>query len=115
MNRRTSILRCTLWSLLSLWAFFGCLELIDESHIFPAVVEDAQEGEDFDEEALAQLASGLKSDLSGLETLNSTSAPSAVVQPAGAPSERPIPLCARFRRHGPFSLPLYQQLSVYRI
>jgi hypothetical protein len=115
MNRRTSVFRCTLWSLLSLWAFFGCLELIEESHIFPAAVEDAQEGEDFDEEALAQLASGLKSDLSGLEPLNSTSAPSVVVQPAGTPSERPIHLCARFGRHGPFSLPLYQQLSVYRI
>lgn len=115
MNRRILVFRCTLWSLLSLWVFFGCLELIDESHIFPAAVEDAQEGEDFDEEALAQLASGLKSDLSGLETLSSTSAPSVVVQPVGTPSERLIHSCAPFGRHGPFSLPLYQQLSVYRI
>lgn len=115
MNRRTSVFHFTLWGLLSLWVFFGCLELIDESHIIPAIVEDAQEGEDFDEEALAQLASGLKSDLSGLETPNSASTPRAVVQPVGTLSEKPICSCARFGRHGPSSLLLYQQLSVYRI
>lgn len=115
MNRGARIFRLTLLSLLSLWVFFGCLELLDESQIIPAIAEDAQEGQDYDEEALAQLASGLKSDLLLLEPFSSIRVLSAVVQPAVTPSTKKTRPCAHLVRHGPFSLPLYQQLSVYRI
>src|SRR3569832_1706674 len=73
MDRGASIIRPTMWGLLSLRMFFGCLELVEESRIIPALTEDAQEGEDVDEAALAQLASGLKSDRSHLESPHSHS------------------------------------------
>lgn len=115
LNRRTSLFGFTLWSLLATWMFFGCLELIEESQIIPAITEDAQEGEDYDAEALAQLASGLKSDLLHVATLSSIRILSIVVQPAITLSTSLVCPCAQFVRHGPPSLPLYQQLSVYRI
>src|SRR5690349_15292694 len=81
LNRSTSLFGFTLWSLLATWMFFGCLELIEESQIIPAITEDTQEGEDYDEEALA-LASGLKSDLFHIGTLSSIQLLRVVIQPA---------------------------------
>ncbi|MGC4095699.1 MAG: hypothetical protein QM706_01170 [Nitrospira sp.] len=115
LTRSTSLFGFTLWSLLATWMFFGCLELIEESQIIPAITEEAQEGEDYDAEALAQLASGLKSDLFDVGTLSSIQILSVLVQPTVTLSTSPARPCVQLVRHGPASLPLYQQLSVYRI
>ncbi len=115
MNRSTSFFGRTLWCLVSLWIFFGCLELIEESHFIPAIAEDTQKGQDLDEAALAQLASGLKSDLSSLGTLRFISASTAVLRPAVSISVNTVYPFTRRVQKDPSSLPLYQQLSVYRI
>ena len=115
LKRRTSVFGLTIWCLVSAWVFFGCLELIEESHIIPAIAEDPQKGQDLDEAALAQLASGLKSNLSALGPLSATSSSTLALQAAVSPFVTAVYRFTRVVRHDPPSLPLYQQLSVYRI
>ncbi len=112
-NHRRSIFRLTLWGLFSAWIFFGCLELIENSQLIPSIVEDAQESADYDEDALTGLASGLKSDVISWGTLGSTWILKTVVESVITPC--PPTVQPRLAHYGPPSLPLYQQLSVYRI
>src|SRR6478735_5044837 len=74
MILQAPLFRFTLWGLLSLWVFFGCLELAEQLHIVPEAAEEDQAHQDLDEEALIQLASGLKSDAARLSTHGCASA-----------------------------------------
>jgi hypothetical protein len=88
LHRRTAILSLTIWCLLISWLCFGGLELLEQVNLMPEVA-------DLDEAALAQLASGLKSDVPSLD------------DPYNIPLAKMV--------HSPPSLRLHQQLSVYRI
>jgi hypothetical protein len=114
-NRRTLLFGLTLWCLISVWLGFGCLELAEQLHAVPETAAEDQEGQDFDEEALAQLASGLKSDVPRLGASGYAPVIVAVVEPAFSISLNTAHQLKRRLVHGPPSLPLHQQLSVYRI
>jgi len=112
MILQAPLFRFTLWGLLSLWVFFGCLELAEQLHIVPEAAEEDQAHQDLDEEALIQLASGLKSDAARLSTHGCASAIVEMAAFAYTSSERTVCQLGRSMRHGP---PSHQQLSVYRI
>ena len=63
MNRRAPVFNLTLHCLLSLWLFFGCLELVEQLQLVPETGVEDQTGQDQDEDALSELASGLRSDV----------------------------------------------------
>jgi hypothetical protein len=115
MNRRTPVFGLTLWCLFSVWLAFGCLELAEQVHAVPETAAEDQEDQDFDEEALAQLASGLKSDVPSLGAPGYASIIVEVVEPACSISLNTAHQLKRRLVHGPPSLPLHQQLSIYRI
>jgi hypothetical protein len=115
MNRRTPIFGLTLWCLLSLWMVFGGLELAEQVHAVPETAAEDQEPQDLDEEALSQLASGLKSDMPSLGAPGSAVVTAALAEPACSLSVDTVHQLTRLMRHRPPSLPLHQQLSVYRI
>jgi hypothetical protein len=115
LNRGAPVFGATVWCLLSLWLFFGCLELAEELHFVSETVAEDQEHQDLDEEALSQLASGLKADSPNLGPPGCASVTAEIAQPPC-----PISLCTlhqltRLMLHDPPSLRLHQQLSVYRI
>jgi len=113
LNRQAPLFSVTIRCLLSLWLFFGCLELVETLQLIPEAGVEDQAGLDPDEDALAALESGLKSDVL-LAGDNLPSVSTAIVQPTFSVS---------FAGFDPFthqslpppSLPLYQQFSVYRI
>lgn len=115
MNRRTPVFGLTLWCLLSLWIFFGCLELAEQLHFVSETTAEGQERQDLDDEALSQLASGLKSDVPSLGVPCCASVTAEVAEPAFSISFKTVHQLERLRLHGPPSLRLHQQLSVYRI
>jgi hypothetical protein len=115
MNRRTPVFGLTLWCLFSVWLGFGCLELAEQLHAVPETAAEDQGGQDLDEEALAQLASGLKSDVPSLGAPGYASVIVEVVEPAFSISLNTAHQLKRRLLHDPPSLPLHQQLSVYRI
>jgi hypothetical protein len=95
--------------------FFGCLELAEQLQVVPETAAEDQERQDLDEEALSQLASGLKSALPPLSAPRDASVIIAVAEPTTSISFTTLHQLERLTRHDPPSLPLYQQLSVYRI
>lgn len=107
MTRRTSVFGLTLWCLLSLWLFFGGLELAEQVHVVPETAVD--------EAALVQWASGLKSDVPGGGASSQASVAPAVAGPAFPLSSNTVHQLTRLVLHGSPSLPLHQHLSVYRI
>src|SRR5215470_4640221 len=115
MNRRTGLFSFTLWSLLSLWMFFGCLELAEQVHLFPEIAAEDQDGQDLDAAVLSQLASGLKPDVPSLAAPRGAGIAEAITEPIWVLSvnaghqRRPLML------HHPPSRPLHQQLCVYRM
>jgi hypothetical protein len=115
MNRRAPVFGLTLRCLLLLWMFFGGLELAERLHIVPETVADDQECQDLDEEVLSQLASGLKSDVPSIGAPGDTLVLIAVTDPTFSLSSTTVHQLRRLMIHDPPSLPLYQQLSVYRI
>jgi hypothetical protein len=115
VNRRTPAFSLALWCLLSLWIFFGCLELAEQLHFVSEIVAEDQEHQDQDEEALFQLASGLKSNVPSLGAPCCVSLSGEVSEPAFSISLNTVHQLQRLMLHGPSSLPLYQRLSVYRI
>jgi hypothetical protein len=115
MFHRTSACSLTLWSLLSLWIVLGCLELAEELHVFPEITAEAQEGQDLDEEALLQLASAVRSDVPSLGVPVYASVTVAVTESNFSISTDTVYQLERRVFRGPPSLPLHQQLSVYRI
>jgi hypothetical protein len=115
MILQAPLFRFTLWGLLSLWVFFGCLELAEQLHIVPEAAEEDQAHQDLDEEALIQLASGLKSDAARLSTHGCASAIVEMAAFAYTSPARTVCQLGRSMRHGPPSIRRHQQLSVYRI
>jgi hypothetical protein len=113
MSLRFVILPWTIRCLLSLWLFFGCLELAETVQLIPEAGVEDQAGLDPDEDALAALESGLKSDVL-LAGDNHSSVITTIVEPT---------LSVSFSGFEPFThqslppppVPLYQQFSVYRI
>ena len=103
----------TIRCLLSLWLFFGCLELLETLNLVSEAGVEDQAGQDPDEDALIALESGLKSDVL-LASDNNFSVSTMIVEPT---------LSVSFPGFEPFThqslppppLPLYQQFSVYRI
>lgn len=100
--------------LLSLWLFFGCLELVEQLATVSEATETGQAEQDPDQEALAQLASGLKPDSPSLAVPCIAPVP-LVVAPSLLPSVSPGHSNTWLMAHGPPALRLHQQLSVYRI
>ena len=115
MNRRTRVFDLTLRCLLSVWLGFGCLELAEQFNLVPEVSAEDQAEQDLDRDALSQLASGLKSDVPSLGARGSVSVLSAVTESISAISLNTIHQLKPPLLHDPPSLPLHQQLSVYRI
>jgi len=115
LDRRTPVFGLTLRCLFLLWVFFGCLELAEQLQAVPETVAEDQERQDLDEEALYQLASGLKSDVLTPRTPCDASVIIAVASPTFAISFTTVHQLEQLTWHDPPSLPLYQQLSVYRI
>jgi len=115
MIPRIPLFRSILWGLLCLWVFFGCLELAEQLQVVGESVAEDQTHQDLDEDALVQLASGLKSDNVGLCTAQCAS---SMVDIAALVDTPPVRSVHRFRppmRYGPRSLRRHQELSVYRI
>ena len=109
---RTTVLSLTIWCLLFSWLCFGGLEVLEQLNFMPAV-------EDLDEEALLQVASGLKSADSNQDIIYpaTTAVANEVAGPAVWMSRHASLQFGQLIRqaHGPPSLRLHQQLSVYRI
>ncbi len=112
LDRRARVFILTLQCLLSVWLFFGSLELAEESQFVAETGTEDQSGQDLDEEVLSQLASGLKSDQSLLPRENASV---IIAFPEPAISVPFATLDQSTHQKRPPSLPLYQQFSVYRI
>jgi hypothetical protein len=115
MNRRASIVRLPVWSLLFVWLFFGCVELAEQAYAAPEAVVEEQAEQDLDQEALSQLASGLKPDVPSLDAPSCASCVAEVAEPPFCLSVNSLHRRAQRFGHGPPSRRLHQQLSVYRI
>lgn len=115
MNRHIKLFQFTLWSLLSIWAAFGSFELAEAIELLHEITTEDATHQDLDEEALAELASSIKSDSPILDALHDPC--DAVALTSATPSLGAVSLRPWNARsmHGPSFLPLYQQFSVYRI
>jgi len=114
-DRRRPIVSLTVWCLLVLWLVFGGLELAEHLDVVPETAAEDQPDQDLDEEALSQLASGLKSDIPTVGTPDTAAFIIAGADPTVTIAFPTVHQLERLLRHGPPSLLLYQQLSVYRI
>lgn len=112
LNPLVPVFRIMMWSLFELWLLFGIVELGEQAHLIPENAEEDQAA-DQDEDALVQLASGLKSNILTLvPVLVAEAGPgptSLITTFSCAPTIRPP------RDHSPPSLRLHQIISVYRI
>ena len=113
LNPRARVFVLILRCLLSLWLFFGCLELVEQLQFVPETGVEDQTGQDQDEEVLSQLASGLKSDVPSLFARDNSAVVIAISEPTLSVSFTTFDQFTR--QNPPPSLPLYQQFSVYRI
>lgn len=115
MHRRASIVRLPVWSLLFVWLFFGCVELAEQAYAVPEAATEEQAEQDLDQEALSQLASGLRPDVPSLDAPGYASCVAEVAEPPFCLSVNSLHGRGHRCGHGPPSLRLHQQLSVYRI
>lgn len=115
LDRRRPVFGLTLWCLFSLWIVFGCLELAEQLHVVPEITAEDQEHQDLDEEALSQLASGLKSDMPSLGAPGYDFVTAELAEPTSSIFLDTAHQLKRLMQHRLPSLPLHQQLSVYRI
>ena len=115
LNRRAPVFDTTLWCLLSLWLFFGSLELAEQLHFVSETVAEDQEHQDLDEEALSQLASGLKPDGPNLGAPGCASLTAKIAQLPPPISLSILRQLKRLMLLDPPPLRLHQQLSVYRM
>ena len=67
LHRRTVVLCLTIWCLLTSWLCFSGLELLEQVNLIPETAAEDQDGQELDEAALSQLASGLKSEVPSLD------------------------------------------------
>ena len=115
IHRRTVVLCLTIWCLLASWFCFGGLELLEQVNLIPETAAEDQDGQDLDEAALSQLASGLKSEVPSLDAACGTPLAKDGSEPAVGLSLRTVHQLGRLMVHRFPSLRLHQQLSVYRI
>ena len=115
MHRRTVTVSLTMWCLFASWLCFSGLELLEQFTLIPETAAEDQEGQDLDETALAQLASGLKSVVLNLDIPCDTPLANKTTEPAVWLSVPSVHQFVRWMVHSPPSLRLHQQLSVYRI
>ena len=101
--------------LLLLWLFFGGLELAEELQFVPEIGVEDQAGQDQDEEALSQLASGLKSPIFVADLPGSARVTVPNASPTSLASSDTLLQIMQLMLHRPPTLALYQQYSVYRI
>lgn len=107
-DRRTLLVLLTSTGLLAAWLFLGCLALADQINLTPETSTQ-------DEQALAQLASGLKPDVLSAEGWFS----SVVI--ATTSTSLPLVFSAAVHRidytavHDLPALRLHQRISIYRI
>lgn len=101
--------------LLLLWLFFGGLELAEELQFVPEIGVEDQAGQDQDEEALSQLASGLKSPIFVADSPGSARVTVPNASPTSLASSDTLLQIMQLMLHRPPTLALYQQYSVYRI
>jgi len=114
-HRRTVLLSLTIWSLLASWVCFGSLELLEQVNFIPETAAEDQTGQDLDEAALSQLASGLKSDVPSLDVPRGTPLAEEGTEPVVWLSSHTVLQLDRLIVHSPPSLRLHQQISIYRI
>ena len=115
MHRRTPVLCLTIWCLLASWLCFGGLELLEQVNLIQETAAEDQDGQDMDEAALSQLASGLKSEVPSLDGAYGTPLGKEGVEPAVWLSLHTVNHFSRLMVHRFPSLRLHQQISVYRI
>ncbi|MCI0428638.1 MAG: hypothetical protein L0Z46_11535 [Nitrospiraceae bacterium] len=115
MRRRSPVLCLTIWCLLAAWLCFGGLELLEQVNLIPEVAAEDQDGQDLDESALCQLASGLRSEVPSLDSAGGTPLGKEGAEPAVWLSLHTVHQLGRLMVHWSPSLRLHQQLSVYRI
>ena len=115
MHRRTPVLCLTIWCLLVSWLCFGGLELLEQVNLIPETAAEDQDGQDLDEAALSQLASGLKSEVPSLDGAYGTPLGKEGAEPAVWLSLHTVDHLGRLMVHRSPSVRLHQQLSVYRI
>ena len=115
MYRRTVLLSLTIWCLLASWLCFGSLELLEQVNLIPETAAEDQAGQDLDEAALSQLASGLKSDVPSLDVPCGTHFTKEGAEPDLWLSLQTVNQLDSLMVHSPPSLRLHQLLSVYRI
>jgi len=105
---RATVLSLTIRCLLFSWLCFGGLELLEQLNVM-------QEVEDQDEVALAQVGSGLKSEVTGPDDTVSAPVANQAAESIAWLSFATTHQFVRLMVHSPPSLRLHQQLSVYRI
>ena len=115
VNRHSKLFRLTLWSLLSIWAAFGSFEFAEAIEVLDEIVTGDATHQDLDEQALAQLASGIKSDVPALDAVPCASCSITFVSATPSCKTVTYQQSPDLITPGPPFLPLYQQFSVYRI
>lgn len=116
VHRRTPVWNLTIWCLLASWLCFGGLELLEQVNLIPETAAEDQTGQDLDEAALSQLASGLKSDVPSLDIPRGAPLTKERAEPAVGLSLYIVQQLGRVLKGHRFpSLRLHQQLSIYRI
>ena len=105
---RTTVLSLTIRCLLFSWLCFSGLELLEQLNFMPEV-------EDQDEVALAQVGSGLKSEITNLDDTGSAPVAIQAAESIALLSFATGHQFVRLMVHRLPSLRLHQQLSVYRI
>lgn len=115
VNRHSKLFGLTLWSLLSIWAAFGSFEFAEAIEVLDEIVTRNATHQDLDEQALAQLASGIKSDVLALDAVRCATCSIAFVSATPSCNALTYRQSPDLIIHGPPFLPRYQQFSVYRI
>ena len=115
LHRRPAVWSLTIWCLLFSWLCFGGLELLEQVNLIPESAAEDQDGQDLDEAALSQLASGLKSEVPSLDAACGTPLTKEDAEPAVWLFMHTVSHLGRLMVHSSPSLRLHQQLSVYRI
>ena len=115
MHRPSAVLCLTIWCLFASWLFFGGLELLEQVNLIPETAAEDQAGQDLDEAALSQLASGLRSEVPSLDGAGGTPLGKEGGEPAVWLSLPTVHHLGWLMVHWSPSLPLHQQISVYRI
>ncbi|MBI4402368.1 MAG: hypothetical protein HY581_12145 [Nitrospirae bacterium] len=113
MNRRRPVFLLTIWCLLSLWLFFGGLELAEQLHYVPEASED--DLQDLDEEALLQLAFGLRPAAPNLDVTSFLSVATELIVPSILFLAGTLHQIDHLTGRILPSLRLHQRLSIYRI